>query len=369
MSYRHILLPLLLATACSVTGDPSLDEELAATAPTWRALGLVIRNTDVSWVDSAGFEHRVTTRLSEGEEGWARAELENVPNLFSAWSAGMGRMELEVRVLEDTVTSISPLGPDSFWVSPADVAQELDAHAPPGAFDSVFVMFDPDQDGVFALPIQAYWGIGVGEWTNGATFGSLYVTGDQPSDSPNRGEAHIHEWLHGATAWYRDRHGLPVPDPHENARYGFPAADESGSWGGWYSALMRGNLVDPDTGAVHGITADSWLQSTPRGAQAIPGIRTAFMADADWLYLEWDPVPGADNYTLFAVTTADTFASRFEPGAADRGPFRYTYFHRSEICEGAATPAGEHGLWVEVWPNDDPSRAVSAWAGGTIVCP
>src|SRR5688572_5387087 len=136
MSRRHVnLLPLLLATACSVTGDPSLDEELAATAPTWRALGLVIRNADVSWVDSAGFEHRVTTRLSEGEEGWARAELDNVPNLFSAWSAGMGRMELEVRVVEDTVTTISPLGPDSYWVSPADVAPLLDAHAPPGAFE------------------------------------------------------------------------------------------------------------------------------------------------------------------------------------------------------------------------------------------
>ncbi|HEU5059061.1 MAG TPA: hypothetical protein VFU21_21155 [Kofleriaceae bacterium] len=366
---RRLLLPVILVLACtSVAGDDSPTDELAAAAPEWRALGLVIRNTDITWVDSAGAEHRIASRLSEGEEAWARAELENVPALFSAWSGGMGRMSLDLRVVDDTVTSMSNIGQDSFWVAPGDVAAVLDAHAPPGAFDSIFVMFDPDQDGAGGLPIHAYYGIGVSGGTRGATFGSLLVTGDQASDSPNRGEAHIHEWLHGSTAWYRD-HGFPAPDPHENAHYGFPAADESGSWGAWYAALMQGNLLDPDTGAQHGITADTWLSETPRGARSTPTIRAAFMADADWLYLEWDPVPDVGHYTLFAVTTPDTFASRVEAGADDRGPFRYTYFHRSELCEGAVTPAGEHAIWVQIWAGDDPSRAATADAAGTILCP
>ena len=364
---RLRLAPLLvIASACTVMGDSSTGE-LEAVAPEWRALGLVIRNIDVSWLDSAGFDHRMVSRLSEGEEGWARAELENVPNLFSAWSAGMGRMSLEVRVLDETVTSLSQIGPDSFWVGPADVAAILDSQVPLGAYDSVFVMFDADQDGLLNLPIQAYYGLGVGEGTHGATFASLLVTGDQPSDAPHRGEAHIHEWLHGASAWYRD-HGYPVPDPHENARYGFVGPDENQSWGPWYAALMRGDLLDPDTGAVRGITAETWLAQTPRGAGATPSIRAAFMADADWLYLEWDPVPGVDHYTLFAITTAGTSVVRREAGAGDRGPFRYTYIHRSELCEGAGTPAGEHGMGVQIWPGDDASRAVDAWVDGTITC-
>jgi hypothetical protein len=86
----------------------------------------VIRNTDVSWTDSAGTSHRVVSRLSEGEEASAPAELENVPKLFFAWSDGMGRMNLEVRVVDDTVTRISQIGEDSFWVGPADVADILD---------------------------------------------------------------------------------------------------------------------------------------------------------------------------------------------------------------------------------------------------
>jgi len=367
MLRSHLFLLLLAAAGCTVTGDASTDE-LAAAAPTWRALGLVIRNADVSWVDSGGAPHRMVSHMSEGEEASARAELENVPDLFSAWSAGMGRMEMEVRFVDDRLASISQLQPDDFWVAPGDVAGILDGNVPDGAYDSLFVMFDPDEDGVVGLPIHAYWGMGPGGGTHGATYASLMVSGDGPSDAPNRGEAHIHEWLHGSSAYYRDR-GFPVPDPHENARYGFLGPDENQSWAGWYSALMRGELLDPDTGAVRGITADTWLGPTPRGAQSTPGIRAAFMADADWLYLEWDPVPDVDHYTLFAVTTPDTFAARVEAGADDRGPFRYTYFHRSELCEGAATPAGEHTIWVQIWAGDDPARAVSADAAGTVICP
>jgi len=365
MLRTHALIVLL--AGCSVTGDPSTDQ-LAAAAPTWRALGLIIRNADVSWTDSAGVDHRMVSHMSEGEEASARAELDNVPNLFSAWSAGMGRMEMEVRAVDDRLTTISQREADDFWVAPGDVAGILDANVADGAFDSLFVMFDPDEDGVIGLPIHFFWGMGPADGTHGATFASLLVSGDQPSDAPNRGEAHIHEWLHGSSAYYRD-HGFPVPDPHENARYGFPAADENGSWGAWYAALMRGDLLDPDTGAVRGITADTWLSATPRGARSLPTIRAAAMVDADWLYLEWDPVPDVDHYTRFAVTTPDTFAARVEAGADDRGPFRYTYFHRSELCEGAQTPPGEHAMSVQIWAGDDPARSVSADAGGTITCP
>lgn len=130
---------------------------------------------------------------------------------------------------------------------------------------------------------------------------------------------------------------------------------------------MRGDLVDPDTGAVAGITATTWQSETPRGVREAPIIRAAYMVDADWLYVEWDPMLDTELYTIFAATKAGPYERKVEAGATDRGPFRYTYFRRSEIC--AAAPSGQHELWVQIWPGDDSSRAVSADVAGTITCP
>lgn len=217
-------------------------------------------------------------------------------------------------------------------------------------------MFDPDRDGVLGLPVHAFYAqIGVDEGANRATFASLMAWGDQPSDAANRGEAHIHEWLHGAGGYYRER-GFAVPDPRTKT----PATASSGR-----TRAAAGEAgTPPSCAATSSIPTPAQSPASPPTSSAPPSWPTPTGSTSNGIRCR------APTTTRSSPSPrAGSFASKVDAGAADRGPFLYTYFHRSELCDGAGTPAGEHAIWVQIWAGDDPNRAVTADAGGTIVGP
>lgn len=378
-----LTLPLvLLFLGCTVSGadDPppvGTPQDAVAGAAPWKGLALVIRNTDVTWPDGAGDTSRLVARLSAAEEQAALADVENVPALLRRWSAGMAELELEVKTVEDTVRRISEVGPGDYWVGMTDVEAVLDAHAPAGAYDSVWVIFDGDDDAGRGLPVTSYWGhLAVDASTNGATYASMIASSETVSAAADRGEAYVHEWLHGAGAYFRSA-AFDVPDPHDNPAFGFDAPAADGSWRDWYQALLSGAIARAG-GAPAGYTPGVWRSRTPRAAAAgITGPSTAPAADRprvraayatfEWIYLEWEPVDDAATYRIFAVSDAGPFTTREEPGASDRGPFLYAYVHRDELCGELA--AGPQTAWVQVWPGDDASRAENGIATGAIQCP
>lgn len=104
----------------------------------------------------------------------------------------------------------------------------------------------------------------------------------------------------------------------------------------------------------------------------IPSIRAAYTVDTDWIYVEWDIVDGETEYSQFCVTDDGPYAYKLEPGASDRGDFRYTYFHRNTLCDeltAAGKGGGTHTFWVQIWPGDDSARAQSSDVTGSLTCP
>src|SRR5690606_23826618 len=111
---------------------------------TWKMLGLVVRNTDVSFTDpNTGQARRVRTRMTAAEETGVIEAARLTPVHIWDWSNGMGRATLDVVVSDGTVTSVSRID-SGFWVGPDNVAGLLDTYAPDGAYDSVFLIWDPD---------------------------------------------------------------------------------------------------------------------------------------------------------------------------------------------------------------------------------
>jgi hypothetical protein len=126
----------------------------------------------------------------------------------------------------------------------------------------------------------------------------------------------------------------------------------------------------PDGGPAAEASDAAPVAAEPDGVH--PTIRSTYALDQEWVYLEWDIVDGTTEYTQFCITDDGPYVYRLEAGAADRGDFLYTYFHRTDICAAfadAGAAAGTHTIWTQVWPGDDSSRAESADTSGTITCP
>jgi hypothetical protein len=194
----------------------------------------------------------------------------------------------------------------------------------------------------------------------------------------------VHEWLHGAGAFYRS-HDLDVPDPHENRVFGYPASAPSGTWSAWYINLMRGSLLR--SGHVAGYTSAVWRSGTPRKwiggtypaaaapALATPTLRTAYDGNDQWVYAEWTVVPRTTSYSVFLTIKKPDGSNGAEvyhygqPGI-DRGAFDYWYFSRAEICAAArksGVPLASVKSWVQVWSDKSAARD-SIDVSGAIDC-
>ncbi|MCA9538769.1 MAG: trypsin-like serine protease [Myxococcales bacterium] len=126
--------------------------------------------------------------------------------------------------------------------------------------------------------------------------------------------------------------------------------------------------------------ADAWtrvVEAPPAAPPPLgrPTVRRAGL-QGDWIYLEWTPVAGEQSYVQFVIAeSADggvgPFVYRMGEGADDRGDFLYWYFHRATVCRAiraGGLPAGEHRLWVQVWPGRDDTRAESAKLAAPLIC-
>lgn len=233
----------------------------APPANAWRLLGLIVRNTDVTFTDPAtGLSTRVVAQMTAAEEAGAVEVLQGVAPLVHLWSGGLGSAAMDIVSVNDTVHSVSRVTADSFWVSPTDVKSILDPLAPPGRYDSILFIWDPDDGAGGVVPVCCGWAYPSGKvgLANGATWATFPTWSEGEWGGPFPAEGFVHEWLHGSAGYYRSQRGLNVPDPHENNTYGFPTPDSTGSWSAWYTGLLSGTLWNPSLGKYVGFTPDVW---------------------------------------------------------------------------------------------------------------
>jgi len=300
--------------------------------PTWQMLGLLVRRTDAAFAET-----RLTTTMTPAEEAGAIAAARTVPDLIRTWSGDRAFARMDIVAVDAPLMSLSPYGDTDFWAAPSDVEALLDEQAPRGAYDSIFLMWDPDGD--VRVPLCCFLGMGRGDTQNGATYASIAVFADGPWRGTYPGEAFVHEWLHGSTSYYREERGFAVPDPHENDTYGYPTADAGGSWWRWYTALLSGTLVAAD-GSTRGFTDEVWAAGTPTspsgGSPFGPpeDVRATPDAAVSAVRIEWSANALADHYRIFRGTAPgeeEYIGWTSETSYVDGGlsPGRYFYVVRS----------------------------------------
>jgi len=205
----------------------------------WKMITLVIKNMDVTYDNDKTLKATMSPELIKEHVSIA----EGIPETMSAWTDGRAKVTMDVKVIDDAITSLERYGKKSFWPGPYAVRDILDKYAPNGKYSSVFIALDMGSvprnwDGLGYYPGP--------DLANGATYAVMSIT---------HTSIFIHEWLHGAGGWYREK-GFDVPDPHDNSKHGYPHTDDD-----WFKSLMNGRISRD--GKPIGYTDEVWDYSGP----------------------------------------------------------------------------------------------------------
>jgi hypothetical protein len=228
----------------------------------WRALLLVHDRLDVQ-VLVGRRPTRFAHRLGAAEIDHALASFRRLPALVNELSEGEAALAFEVVTAGRTLDSLTGMGDEVYWPSPDDTRPGLTRHSPPGANDSVFVLW-PQNDLTSGAGVPSGgWGLALGasEWTGGVTYATVANAAAWAWAEPVPGEVWLHEWLHGVCDHYA-RRGFPMPpgDADGAERHGYRRPAEAG-WSPYYRDLMTGRVTV--AGRQMGITADAWRSGSP----------------------------------------------------------------------------------------------------------
>jgi hypothetical protein len=217
---------------------------------TWRSLLLVYRSIELP----GEFRHT----LSEPEVAAGVASFACFPALATDLSGGEVGVTFEVMPVARPLTTLTPMGDDMRWPSPDDTRLDLERLAPPGVFDSLFVLW-PQRDLATGAEVRTGgWGLAIRatEWSNGATYATVANVTDAIWSRPVVGEVWLHEWLHGVCDHFARRgFEMPPADADGGGRAGYEQTPSEG-WTGYYRDLMTGRIRFEDR--LVGIPPEAW---------------------------------------------------------------------------------------------------------------
>jgi hypothetical protein len=222
---------------------------------TWRALLLVYRSIDL------GPEFRHT--LSPAELAAGAASFARFPPLATELSGGEVAVRTETVEVERPLATLTSMGEGMRWPSPDDTKPELARLAPPGAWDSLFVLWPQRDLATGAEVATGGWGLAIRatEWSNGATYAAVANTSEEIWRRPMVGEVWLHEWLHGVCAHFaRLGYEMPPGDADGGGRAGYAQTPFEG-WTPYYRDLMTGRV--PFEGRPTGIPPAAWRTGPP----------------------------------------------------------------------------------------------------------
>jgi hypothetical protein len=230
----------------------------------WRSLLLVYRELDVRLLVGRDSVEPTKTRkrfhhiVSEDELNDALDSFAGFPQLVFDLTNGAAEIKPEIIRIDHALRSLTCESESRFWPSPEDIRSDLDAFAPRGKYDSIFV-FWPQRNlkNGTAVPCDA-WGLAMGasESSNGATYAAIANAPSSAWQNEARGEVWLHEWLHGVCAHFAQRgHVMPERDADGGELHGYARSPTVG-WTDYYRDLMNGNVLEG--GERLGIPAKAW---------------------------------------------------------------------------------------------------------------
>ncbi|HEX4946659.1 MAG TPA: hypothetical protein VFZ34_08355 [Blastocatellia bacterium] len=229
---------------------------------TWRAILVIYTETKVrlgsSWFAPKKFQYR----LEANEISDALESFQHFPALARECSQGEVTLETTFAPSPHPLMSVTVMGEGIYWPSPTDTKPALDALAPPGAYDSVFVLWPQNDPRTGQSIPSGGWGLGMGasDWTNGATYATVANAPTSAWQRPKLGEVWLHEWLHGVCHHFAQLgYAMPDGDADGGGRHGYFQSDATG-WCSFYEDLMTGQVQSG--GQLTGIPAEAWRRGS-----------------------------------------------------------------------------------------------------------
>jgi hypothetical protein len=231
----------------------------------WKSLLLVYPSIDVRYGDQRKRLKRFAYALTEQEIQDAIESFQRFPWLVEELTSERAGIEFQINRIDRSLTSVTVLGREAYWPSPDDTRAEIERLAPPGSFDSIFVLW-PQQNFIDGASIPSGgWGLAIAasRWSNEATYAAVANVESWQWRVPVVGEVWLHEWLHGACAFFASKgYLMPDGDADGGERHGYSRSPVSG-WTVYYRDLMSGNVLE--NGKRTGIPLDAWQVAPLRG--------------------------------------------------------------------------------------------------------
>ena len=248
---------LLLATGSNIREGCA--QQTSSSVCTYRHLLLIYPNTDVAYVEN-GTARTFKGNMSAELKTTIIDAFKNLPNLIRNGSDDIVNSTIQIMEISHPITKIAALGSDFYWLNPMCIEEDLELYAPPGAYDSVHVVW---HSGAYSGP-KAYFGMG-GVFINNDTTTFDSIIGGEAWWWTGLGEAFgepfLHEWLHGVCRFYSKLgYQMPEGDADGATSHGYSKSSTEG-WMPYYRDLMRGHVWEPKVAAFTGITMEAWARA------------------------------------------------------------------------------------------------------------
>lgn len=227
-------------------------------AAPWKILVLIYPSAAFTYTGASGVPQSFQSRMTDTEMAELQSAAESVPATIAAWSHGYTGAEVTVSIASHPLTKVDavPGHPGQIYVTASDVRADLDALAPAGRFDSVYLVWKPWNDGQNLNMYYAGLAEGVDGWTGAEVATGLLL--QQSVIASWNADVLIHEWLHGVVFYYAGEAGYTGPNPDQGFGY-----SNSDNFHTYYSDLMTGNVHAPDGSSSGGITQTIWESGIP----------------------------------------------------------------------------------------------------------
>jgi len=261
------------AARCGTFARPVNCAPQATSAPfVWKLALLVYPNATITYKALDGTPVSVTTAMTPDELNVVQTSATGMEALANQWSDGQVQLQVSMIVVDHPLTSLSLHTANTtanyYAITPADVAPDLRALTPDGAYDSIITVWKPWNEQGQAVPTD-YWGLGIGTDTasNGSTFATLILGNAAAWGQPGlNAEVLMHEWMHGVVYYYDAMTGRKLPSPDDRATDGYEpiTVAAGGSQARFIHDIMTAQVTDQVTGqALGGITPAIWGSGSP----------------------------------------------------------------------------------------------------------
>lgn len=231
----------------------------------WEILCLIPKHIDVNVLINH-VERNVKISMNDFDVETATKMFTRLGASLSSMSNGQMKANIDIRVVETPLTTLSNYIDDMYWASPADINPLASPYLQQKKYDHVFTFIRLEADDAeYSVPCSEWQGLGASQYM-GVSYSLIRFPADRSNwwytdafDTQFPETGLVHEFLHTLERISNEK-GMDIPALHDAEELGYTARmNNSGEWYKWYSDYMNKNVLKPGTTRKFGLTPESYL--------------------------------------------------------------------------------------------------------------